>query len=363
MSLRAVATSALVPFMIGATAALVRADTVWVQSGKGNPIAISDVKVIGVQGESIAFTTSVGKQDVRALAQVPQIAMDDEPAFSLAEESFRAQQFPIAAENYLKALQATSKPWIKQRSAQKLVQSANSAGNFPLAVQGFIQLVQYKPTAATDNKPAVPANGTAIGQGIANLKEALQNGKLSTDQKTVLNTFLAELYTAKGDTTSAGTVTAQMARETGTNGPDPNSIKVAADARLTEARQAYAQRQYAKAAQILNSNGSVFQDPVQRGDALFLLAQSTSATATADAAQLKDAALAYMRVVGSCEALPGKPHVAESLMGVAITEEKLKNSKEAIAVYNQIVAEFPGTPLADKAKESVARLNASAPKG
>src|SRR4051812_39177378 len=136
-------------------------DTVWIQSGQGNPIALPQVKILGVEGDAVTFTTGTGKQNSRPLAQVPQIAVDDEPAFSNAEDAFRGKQFGPAAENYQKALATTTKPWVKERSALKLVQSANQAGNFPLAVQGFIQLVQIKPAAATDNKPAVPANGNA----------------------------------------------------------------------------------------------------------------------------------------------------------------------------------------------------------
>ena len=112
----------------------------------------------------------------------------------------------------------------------------------------------------------------------------------------------------------------------------------------------------------MNSGGALFVDPAQRGEALFLLAQSTGATAQ-DTNQLKDAALAYMRVVAACGSLPGKPHVAESLLAAAATEEKLKNPKEALLIYNQMITEFAGTPAATKAKENADRLSAAIPKG
>jgi TolA-binding protein len=346
------------------SAGVARADQVWIQSGSGNPIAIPQVKVAGVEGDQLVFTTSVGKQNNKPLTQVPQIALDDEPAFSTGEEAFRGKQYPAAVENYQKALATSSKDWVKARSALRLVQAANAAGNFPVAVQGFIQLVQYKASAATENKPAVPANGAVITQAIADLKQALQNARLGADQKTVLNNYLVELYTAKGDTASANAAVGQMANAGAGATADPAGQKVAADAKLTEARQAYGQRQYAKAAQILNSSGSVFVDPAQRGEAIYLLAQATAAgMAPNDPAQLKDSALAYLRVVAVCDSIPGKPHVAESLMAVAATEEKLKNTKEALAVYNQIVTEFAGTPAATKAKENADRLSATAPKG
>ena len=338
-----------------------RADTVWIQSGSGNPIALPQVKVQGVDGDSLVFTTGTGKQNTRPLAQVPQVALDDEPAFSIAEEAFHGKQFPQAAENYQKTLATTTKPWVKERAALRVVQSANQAGNFPLAVQGFIQLVQVKPSAATDNKPAVPANGNAINQAVTDLKQALQNARLAPEQKTVLNNYLVELYNAKGDTAAANAAVGQMAQSGGA-AVDPASQKIAAAAKLTEARQAYGQRQYAKAAQVLNSSGALFVDPAQRGEALYVLAQSQAATAR-DANQLKDAALGYMRVVAECKSLPGKPHVADSLLAVAAIEEGLKDPKAALAIYNQMITEFAGTPAATKAKENADRLNAAAPKG
>lgn len=347
--------------VLGTPCAALRADSVWIQSGTGNPIVITGVKVVGVQTDSLVYNNSVGRPISKPLAQVPQIGLDDEPAFSAAEEAFRGKQFPVAAENYEKTLQTTAKDWVKERSAVRLVQAANSTGNFPVAVQGFIQLVQLKPAAATENKPATPANGTAINQGIADLKQALSNGKLAAEQKSVLNNFLAELFTAKGDTASATAAVGQMANAGTTGGNDPANQKVAADARLTEARQAYSQRQYAKASQVLDSNGAVFADPAQRAEALFLLAQATSAAAPAgDTPKLQDSALAYMRVVAAGDALPGKPHVADALFAVAAIEEKLKSTKEALAIYDQIALEFAGTAMATKAKENASRLSAAA---
>lgn len=354
--------------LAGATALLGRlahGDSVWIQSGTGNPIALSDVKVIGVQDDSLVFTAPSGKQTSKLLTQVPQIKVDDEPAFSAAEEAYRAKDFKTALENYQKALETSTKDWLKDRSALRLVQSANGAGNFPAAVHGFILLAQSKPGAATENKPAVPANRAAIDQAIAELKQATQDAKLSGDRKTVLNNYLVELYTAKGDAAGAAGQMAKAdpaAAAAASSARNAESQKVAADARLTEARQAFAQRQFAKAAQVLNANGAVFTDARQRADALYLLAQCTAAGAGDDPAQLKDAALAYMRVVGACDAVPGKPHVVESLMAVGGLMEKLKSDKEAAAVYGQVVAEFPGTPAATQAKQNADRLAAAAPK-
>jgi TolA-binding protein len=341
------------------SATIASADTVWIQSGSGNPIAISDVKVTGVEADALLFTTNAGRQTSKPLAQIPQMKLDDEPTFSTAEESFRSSDFPAAVDSYRKTLTTTTRPWLKERCALRLVQSANKSNNFPAAVEGFVDLLQITPALATDNKPAIPKQAASIDQAIAYLQQASKSPQIKADQKTVLGNFLVELYNAKGDTASANAALSRVTKD-GANpaSATPDNRRVAADLKMTEARQAYSQRQYAKAAQVLNSSGGLFSEPQERADALYLLAQSTAGAVgnSEDPNQLKDAALAYMRVVAFCESMPGKPHVANSLLAVAALEEKLKNTKEALAVYNQVADEFKGTPAATRAKEAAARL-------
>lgn len=338
---------------------LARADSVWIQSGSGNPIAISDVKVTGVEGDALLFTTAAGRQTSKPLANIPQIKLDDEPNFSAAEEAFRDSQFPQAVENYRKSLGSTTKPWLRERAALRLVQAANKSNNFPAAVEGFVDLLQVAPALATDNKPAIPKDANAINKAVAFVQQAQKSPQLKPDQKTVLGNFLVELYNAKGDTASANATLGQISKSpTSPEVATQENRRVSADLKMTEARQAYSQRQYGRAVAVLNASGSLFTEPQQRADALYLLAQSTVGAVgnSEDPNQLKDAAIACMRVVAFCESLPGKPHVADALMQVAAIEEKLKNKKEALAVYNQIADEFKGTPAATQAKEAAARL-------
>src|SRR5689334_2731748 len=60
------------------------ADTVWVKSGKGSAILFKDIKVVGVQGDSITFSNPAGTQTSRSLRAVPRIQLDDEPSFNAA---------------------------------------------------------------------------------------------------------------------------------------------------------------------------------------------------------------------------------------------------------------------------------------
>src|SRR5665213_1775713 len=98
-----------------------RADSLLIQSGTGNPIQLSDAKITGMADGSVLFTTSAGRQTSKSLEQVPQITLDDEPTFTAAEQSFRDGQFPAAIENYLKALQTSQKTWLADRISIRLI--------------------------------------------------------------------------------------------------------------------------------------------------------------------------------------------------------------------------------------------------
>jgi len=337
---------------------LLRGDALLIQSGTGNPIQLGDVKITGIQDGIVQFTTSGGRQTSKALEQVPQITLDDEPTFSTAEDMFHAGQFGPAIENYLKALSTTQKPWLAERIGLRLIQAGDKANNFPAAVTGYISLMQRQPALAVQNKPAIPADKSNLDPAIAALKHASADPKASADQKAALNNYLVEIYTARGDTKSAGAMLGQMEKSSPAGAAVAAEDRVVgADVKLTLARQLFAQHEFTKAAQVLDSNGSLFNDPRQRADAIYLLAQCTAADASSDPNRQKDAAIGYMRVVAVCSQLPGKPHVAESLLAVGKLEEQLKNPAEASVVYKQITDEFKNSPAADPASEALARLN------
>ena len=342
---------------------VLRGDGVWLQSGTGNAIQLSDVKVTGIADGSVLFTTSGGRQTSKSLEQVPQITLDDEPTFTAAEEAFRGGQFPVAIESYLKALGTTQKPWLADRIGMRLIQAGGKANNFPAAVTGYITMLKRQPTIAVQNKPAIPADKSNLDPAIAKLKAAAADAKATPDEKAALNNYLVEIYTARGDTKSATAMLGQL-EKSGAPGAAvaAENRAINADMKLTEARQLFGQRQFAKAAKVLDANGSLFNDPQQRADAIYLLAQCSAADTSADPNHLKDTALGYMRVVAVCSQLPGKPHVAESLLAVAKLEEQMKNPAEATELYKQIADEFKNSPAAAPATEALTRLKSAGAK-
>jgi TolA-binding protein len=339
----------------------VAADTVYLQSGSGKPVALDGVKVQGVQDQSITFTTAAGVTNTKSLDHIPEIHLEDEPAFTAAEEAFAKGDFAGAADNYRKAIASTSKDWIKDRASLRLVEAADKSGNFGDAVAGFIELMKVKPGLASEHKPAIPKNQpAALDPAIALVKQESTDPKLNADQKTVLLNYLLEMYSAKGDSASAQAVIGQLGKLMPGDANSPQARRIQADSKLAEANQLLQQHQYPKAVQTLQSNGNLFTDPTQQAEALYVIAQAKASGARPDDPdQLKDAALAFMRVVAVCKDLDGKPHVADALYYTAGIEEKLKNPKEAIALYTQVANEFKASPLAATAEQNAARLSAA----
>jgi TolA-binding protein len=365
-SVRTALAAACLAFGLALPAVRAWADTIWLQSGSGKPIALENVKVQGAQDENLTFTTAAGVSNTKPLDHVPLIKMDDEPAFSAAEDAFAKSNWAVAADNYRKAIASTSRDWVKDRSAMRLVEAADKSGNFNDAVAGFIELMKTKPAQATQHKPSIPKGQPAqLDPAIALVKQELQDPKLNSDQKTVLLNYLLELYGAKGDTASAQAIIKQLGKSMPADASSPEARRIQADSKLAEARQELSQKRYSQAIQALESNGPLFSDPLQQADALYVIAQARAGAARPDDPdQLKDAALAFMRVVAVCKDMEGKPHVADALLQTAAIEEKLKNTKEALALYNQVASEFRGSPPAGAAQQNAARLStAGNPKG
>jgi len=196
-----------------ASSARATADTVFLQSGTGKPVPLEQVKVEGVQDQNIRFTTAAGVSNTKPLDHVPQIRLDNEPAFTAAEDAFAKNDWAGAADNYRKAIAGSTKDWVKDRSSMRLVEAAGKSGNFGDAVAGFIQLMKTKPALATEHKPTIPKNQpTQLDPAIALVKQESTDPKLTVDQKTVLLNYLLEMYSAKGDSASAQAVVQQLGK-------------------------------------------------------------------------------------------------------------------------------------------------------
>lgn len=336
------------------------ADTLVISSsGQGKGIPNNNVKILGIEGDQIKFRTANGNDTSRPLSQVTQITLDDEPAFNEAEVAYLAGDFAKAAEGYQKTVRATSKEWLKDRSAQRLVESAGKTGRFDAAVTGFVALVARSPELAVASKPIIPpGKSTFLDSAVKEVEGALNDSKLKDDQKVILLSFELELHRARQDNKAAGETAERLLKLSAGDASNPAAAAALADLKINLAHLALDEKNYAKALAEIEQNRAIFTEPSQQVEALYCLAQAKEGQAggKGDEKTLKDLALAYMRVVALGKEQSGAPRVAESLVRTAALLEQLKNPAQARDLYQSVATAYPNSSVAADAKAAVDRL-------
>jgi TolA-binding protein len=352
-----VLTAASVALFAGTTA---RADKLWVSSSSGSAVLeIANVKIAQIDDTAATFTNPGGRDATRDAKQVVQIAIDDEPVFSAADEAFAKEKWEPAVDGYVKAIKSTKRDWLKDYIAKRLVVAAGKVNRFDAAVTGYIAAVLGK-SSRSAVKPEMPdAKSTYLATAVSEVEAALKGPKLSTDQKQALLSFLLDLHKTRGDQKGMTEVTQQMLKAGAGAANDPAAAGALARMKLDVASVAIENKQYKKAADEINASRAAFVDPKDQAAALYLLAQAQEGLAGEDATALADAALAYMRVVAHASNVPGKPHVADALLKTASILERTKNNKDALELYQQVASQFADDPAAAKsAQQAVQRLGA-----
>ncbi len=355
--------------VITAMACPSRADTVSIrrptEPASVPPTVYTDVKVTEIIHGRIAFTTAVGNTVAKDVASVVAMSIDDEPAFNQAQQDYAANHFDAAVDGFEQTIQKTDKPWLKTYCEPLLTDAANKSGRFDKAVEGYITLVMSDPTAAAQYRPAVPHPPSQyLDPAAATLSAAVDAAGITPPQQTSLLTLLLETDRARGDTTSVDAIATRLGKLVGNSGnATANVASVAlADAKLTEANTALTQKDFDRAAGIIDGAGDLFVEPARQAEALFILAQAREGQARSknDATAWRDAAIAYMRVVADFKDSPGAPHVADSLLHAAvILENQLNQPTQALQMYQSIPDRFPNTPAADEAAKAATRLVAA----
>jgi TolA-binding protein len=335
------------------------ADSLVVKStAEGKGITYNKVKVLGIEGESLMYRTSSGNDASRPLSQVSQITLDDEPAFNDAEVAYLAGDFSKAADGYQKTVRATSKEWLKDRSAQRLVEAAGKAGRFDAAVTGYVTLVARSPELATASKPAIPeGKSTFLDTAVKEVEAAMNDGKLKDEQKVLLLSFALELHRARGDNKAAGETAERLLKLSANDASNPAAAAALADLKINLAMLALDEKNYAKALTEIEQNRAIFTEPSQQVEALYIIARAKDGQAAgkADEKTLKDLSLAYMRVVAHGKDV-GSVRVPESLAKTAGFLEQLKQPAQARELYQQVATAYPKSPVAAEAKAAVERL-------
>jgi len=341
-----------------------RADTLWVgSSGAGTgAIQIQNARIIKIEGDTIFFSAN-GSDSKRELSKVQRLNVDNEPAFNAAEDAFAASKWDAAVDGYQKSLGATTKTWLKDYLTTRLLEAADKSGRFDAAASAYVALVT-KDSAASANRPAVPAAKSPQLDAAAGAVSAALRNKLNDPQQTALLGFLVEIQRARGDESAEKQAAEKLDEVLARDPNNPAAAQVIARRKIASAQQALAAKDFAKAIAEIESSRAKFTDPQQQADALFIIAQARygQASAAKDPAALKDAGLSFMRVVANFKDAESRPHVVESLMQTAAIHEQIGEPQTAGQIYNQIAQSYPDDPAANLAKQNAARLQGAGAK-
>jgi TolA-binding protein len=136
----------------------------------------------------------------------------------------------------------------------------------------------------------------------------------------------------------------------------PAVNKAQVDLKLQLAHAAIKQKKFQEAIDAIDSVASSIVEPAHQADALFDLAEAKAGLAGNDPAKLKDAALAYMRVVAHFKGQPEVPHVADSLLRAGTVLERANMLPDALAAYEAVQADYPDAPQSKDAVAAAARV-------
>ncbi len=334
------------------------ADTLWVKSSaEANTFKIANIHILRVHDGGI-FYESAGRENSKPFASIVKIALDDEPALTSAEDAYESKTWDKATDGYQLAIRATARPWVKDWCGIRLVEAANKSGRFDAFVTGYITLVSKDPALVKDIKPTLPdSKSPALALAAGAISKALTT-RLNDAQKQVLLVLQLDIQRARDDFDAAGIVAEQLIKLDPASANNPATLRALAGLKLSKARTAIANKQYAQAIADIDGSRTLFTEPETQVEALYCLATAQDALAAdkKDPTALKDAALTYMRIVANFKTVEGKPHVAEALLKTAAICEKLNDPKAALLLYEQTADEFKGQPDGDKARENADRL-------
>ena len=339
--------------ILASTAAF--ADTVWLRSGTA-VLERTNIKVEKIEDNLLYFRSSQSDRlTERPLEDVVRIQADGEAMLNAAEEAFAAGVWDKAAANYQRAATMSNRQWVKDRAGLRLVAAAEKSGKFSTAVAGWATLMSRDPNLASKYKPQIPADAKAgsLDQAVAEVEKALGDTRLPAGPRQTLLAYQMELARANGDVKRAQAIGTKLAG-TSAGGPNP-------ELSLQLAHLALDQKQYPQALKEIEGAAATFNDPEHQAEALYCIAEAKAALARDDAAALRDAALAYMRVVARAKsARLNSPRIPDALLKTAAIQEKLGVGKEALLLYQQVAEEYKGTEAGNRAADAAARLSNSA---
>ena len=112
----------------------------------------------------------------------------------------------------------------------------------------------------------------------------------------------------------------------------------------------------------IEANKAVFTEPAAQAEALYDLAKAKDAMAGSDPGKLQDAAIAYMKLVAHFSGKSVGTNAPAALLRVGAIEEQLKQTGEAIQIYQTLTndKQFQGSVIAAEAAKRLAAIKAAA---
>lgn len=331
---------------------------------------VIDGTIVRIDGENLVIRVQ-GRDTSREVARIQRLEVDGEPAFTDAERAFalasvsgtsdadRKTNYEKAIDGYQKAVKSTSKPWVRDWSAMRLVDAADKTGRFDAAVTGWIALVQKDAELAAKFKPTLPAQPTSfLNTAAIEVQNAASDAKLNDAQRSQLLGFLLDVHRVRGDDNAAAKVAEQILKSGG-DLSDPAAARAMAGVKLNLAKLALDKKDYDKAMEEVKSASALLVDAPQQADALYILAECAAGKlgTSTDKAQVQDVALAYMRVVAHFKSEPAaSARVADALFKAAQLLERSDALTDATRAYQQVVDQYENSTHAPKARQAVARL-------
>ncbi|MGC4031377.1 MAG: hypothetical protein QM754_06480 [Tepidisphaeraceae bacterium] len=333
-------------------AAGVRADSLILQGTPPQRVTIS-----GFSDGKLQYATERGSAAEREYARIQQIAVDNEPALTIAETARIGNQADAALSGYVKAIRGSSTAWVKAYAARRIADA--NTDKFEPRLVAYVGLLQIASPDAPAAKPALPERGSRLlDSAVSDVENALKSPQLADAPKLALFNFLAELHGQRGDDAAVTATVERMARSSPAAANDPVVQSRLVGLKVSKAKAAAEKNDFAAALKIINDVQSQITDPQQQADAFFIIAQAKLASADkSDTPARQDAALAFMRVVVVAKNLPGRPNMLVSLRATAGILEQTGDPAGAAKLYGQIARDFADDPAAAaEAKADVQRL-------
>ena len=133
----------------------------WADEINNRGLITKNVTIDKVEGDKLIYKTQAGAPGERTITDAMRLTITDEPSLVPAEDAFSGGKWADAVDGYQKVLRSTSKAWLKDYAAIRLLKAGDKSERFDAVVTGYIHLLVKDPVAAKDlkiNFPSDPAN-------------------------------------------------------------------------------------------------------------------------------------------------------------------------------------------------------------